>query len=299
MAEKLEIDNDYLNSLLTGNVETKDGVGSGDINLPDDTDNSIVNEEQEEDKQEEVKDTDSDSSTPKGVKAEKKTETSETKDKNPLEEKGKNADTNEDLTDEGLEIVQDAIIKLQDKLGIEFTDEQLAFKQAQEIGCTPDIDAWKLVMNSPDGYTSNLRAVGGHIHVGYNNPDDQTSFEIAKAMDLFLGVGSVLLDKDTQRRSLYGKAGAMRLKSFGMEYRTLSNFWIFDDKLISWVFNNTLKALEFINVEGIITNPEEIVKCINTCDKELALEILDDYHIEIPELQESEEQTTVAYAGTN
>jgi hypothetical protein len=139
----------------------------------------------------------------------------------------------------------------------------------------------------------------GHIHVGYNNPDDKTSFEIAKAMDLFLGVGSVLLDKDTQRRSLYGKAGAMRLKSFGMEYRTLSNFWIFDDKLISWVFNNTLKALEFINAEGIITNPEDIVKCINTCDKELALEIVDDYHIEIPELQESEEQTTVAYAGTN
>ncbi len=179
-----------------------------------------------------------------------------------------------------------------------FTDSQLAYKQAQEIGCTPDIDAWKLIMNSPEGYTTNLRAVGGHIHVGYNDPDDETSFEIAKAMDLFLGVGSVLLDKDTQRRSLYGKAGAMRLKSFGMEYRTLSNFWIWDDKLITWVFENTLKALEFVNSGGIITNPEDIVNCINNCDKELALEILDDYNISIPELQEIEEQAT-AYAGIN
>lgn len=42
----------------------------------------------------------------------------------------------------------------------EFTEEQLACKQAQEIGCTPDIDAWKLELNSPKGYTSNLRASG-------------------------------------------------------------------------------------------------------------------------------------------
>lgn len=101
-------------------------------------------------------------------------------------------------------------------------------------------------------------------------------------MDLFLGVGSVLLDKDTKRRALYGKAGAMRMKKFGCEYRVLSNFWIFDDELIRWVFNNTIKALEFVNMGGIITNPDDIIKCINTCDKELALEIIDDYGIPMP-----------------
>ena len=176
-----------------------------------------------------------------------------------------------------------------------FTYMELDCNQAQEIGCTPDIDAWNLIMNSPSGYTSNLRAVGGHVHVGYNDSCEETSIDIARTMDLFLGVGSVLLDKDTQRRTLYGKAGAMRFKSFGMEYRTLSNFWIFDDKLIEWVFENAIKAVEFVNAGGIITNEQEIQECINTCNKEMALEIIEDYQISMPVLTNSLEE----YASVN
>lgn len=171
---------------------------------------------------------------------------------------------------------------LSEKASAIFTDEDLNCDQAQEIGCTPDINAWSLMMNSPEGYTSNLRAVGGHIHIGYNDPCEETSIDITRAMDLFLGVGSVLLDKDYQRRSLYGKAGAMRFKSFGVEYRTLSNFWIFDDKLIKWVFDNTIKALEFVNMGGIITNEDQLIECINTCNTEMALEIIEDYQIPMP-----------------
>jgi hypothetical protein len=164
-----------------------------------------------------------------------------------------------------------------------FTDEQLACKEAQEIGCTPDINAWEMTMNSPEGYSSNLRAVGGHVHLGYEGFCEEYSLELVHLMDLFLGVGSVLLDKDTQRRVLYGKAGAMRFTKFGLEYRVLSNFWIFDDKLIEWVFENTIKAVEYFNAGGTVTNPEDIQKCINTCDKQLALEIIEDYNIPMPE----------------
>jgi hypothetical protein len=170
----------------------------------------------------------------------------------------------------------------------DFTDKQLNCKQAQEIGCDPDINAWSLVFNDPQGYKNNMRAVGGHIHVGYNNPQEDVSLNITKAMDIFLGVPSVLLDPDTRRRELYGKAGAMRFKPFGMEYRVLSNFWIMDDTLIKWVFNNTLKALDFVNSGCIITNPDDIVKCINTCDKELAAEIVDDYNIVLPDINVEE-----------
>jgi len=183
MADKLEIDNDYLNSLLTGNVETKDRVGSGDINLPDDTDDSIVNEEIQEEQQEEVKDTNSASPTPQGVKVEKKTETSEVKDKNPLEDKGKVDDTDEDLTDEGLEIVQDAITKLQDKLGIEFTDEQLATVELKgdietinaiaELGAR--IKSEKLVeeflKGDPEVYEYAMHIKAGGTKESYFNPE--------------------------------------------------------------------------------------------------------------------------------
>lgn len=125
----------------------------------------------------------------------------------------------------------------------------------------------------------------GHIHVGYDKPNDLTNLELSKAMDLFLAIPSVILDLDVERRALYGKAGAMRMKPFGMEMRTLSNFWIFNDKLIDWVYENTLAAIDFVNIGGIITNPEEIVECINTCNKEMALEIIEDYKIKMPVLQ--------------
>lgn len=173
---------------------------------------------------------------------------------------------------------------LSTKASAMFTHEELKSKQANEIGCTPDLNAWKLEYNNPQGYTSNLRAVGGHVHVGYNSPSESTSIEIAKTLDLFLGVPSVLLDDDTDRRSLYGKAGAMRFKPFGMEYRTLSNFWIHDEVLIKWVFTNTIKAIEYLNIGGEVTNPDEVQKAINTCDKSLAQEIISDYNIEMPVL---------------
>lgn len=185
------------------------------------------------------------------------------------------------LTPQGLVISEDA--------SIEFDDKQLDCPEAQEIGCTPDLNAYALCFNSPEGYISNWRACGGHVHVGYPNPNNTVSIELCKAMDLFLGVGSVLLDKDTKRRELYGKAGAMRFKSFGMEYRVLSNFWIFNDELIEWVFTNTQKAISFVNMGGIITNPEEIEKCINECDIQLAKDIIDDYNIPMPVIADQEE----------
>ena len=51
--------------------------------------------------------------------------------------------------------------------------------------------------------------------MGYENPDVDTSLALVKYMDVFLGVPSVIKDKDTKRRSLYGKAGCFRLTDYG------------------------------------------------------------------------------------
>lgn len=48
-------------------------------------------------------------------------------------------------------------------------------------------------------------------------------------MDLFVGIPSVLIDRDpnaSSRRMMYGKAGDFRYQPHGIEYRTLSNFWL-------------------------------------------------------------------------
>ena len=39
-------------------------------------------------------------------------------------------------------------------------------------------------------------------------------------MDLFLGVPSILIDPDTERRKMYGKAGDYRLKEYGRRNKT-------------------------------------------------------------------------------
>lgn len=162
-----------------------------------------------------------------------------------------------------------------------FDIDDLLDPAAQHFGCTPSFNAWNGQAMIVDRTDPLLRTTGGHIHVGYENPNVDLSMAIIQAMDLFLGVQSVLLDDDTERRKMYGKAGDYRLKSYGVEYRSLSSFWLENDNLIKWAYINTQAAIDFVNDGGIITNPEEIQECINTCNRELALEIINDYHIEV------------------
>ena len=70
-------------------------------------------------------------------------------------------------------------------------------------------------------------------------------------MDAVLGLESLTLDPDDRRKEMYGKAGCFRFKKFGVEYRTLSNFWIKDNESITWAYNKTLEAVELVN-SGII-----------------------------------------------
>jgi len=54
-------------------------------------------------------------------------------------------------------------------------------------------------------------------------------------------------DKDSERRQLYGSAYSFRPKSFGMEYRYLSNAWVDNEKAMEFVFNvakNTVNNLD-------------------------------------------------------
>lgn len=165
-----------------------------------------------------------------------------------------------------------------------FEPDQLMTQQSQTFGCDPDENAWTGETNEINrvGIDPLLRSAGGHLHIGYDNPKTKTSLELVQAIDLFITIPSLILDDDTRRRELYGKAGAYRLKKFGVEARALSNFWIKTPELISWVHQQVLTAVEWVNFGGIITNPEQIVEAINTNNKELALQIIDDYHIAMP-----------------
>lgn len=159
--------------------------------------------------------------------------------------------------------------------------DQLQDPQAQEFGCTPDYNAWTDSENEKPDAATNLRTAGGHIHIGYDNPSEPVNREIIKALDLFLGVPSLLIDSDTLRRSLYGKAGAFRDKSYGVEYRSLSNFWVNDPGYVEWVFNQIHIAIDFINSGEVLSEEEgmDIQLAINTGDTEIALQLMDYYNM--------------------
>src|SRR6185312_10610088 len=112
-----------------------------------------------------------------------------------------------------------------------FKKDQLTDQRANVLGCSPDLDAY----GSNDGATvrktldiaqfGTTRFAGGHLHVGYNKAK-VPSHAMARLLDVLVALPSLLRDKQGARRQYYGLPGLFRDKTYGIEYRTLSNYWI-------------------------------------------------------------------------
>lgn len=124
--------------------------------------------------------------------------------------------------------------------------------EAKALGCTPDFDAWTGAVNPPpDGEkVPRLRTAAGHLHFGWTEgatPDDLQHMascrDLVKQLDWYIGPWSVRLDRDTTRRQLYGRAGAMRYKDYGVEYRVPSNFWLANPSRRKMMWNRMQSAI--------------------------------------------------------
>lgn len=120
------------------------------------------------------------------------------------------------------------------------------------LGCSPDFNAWEMTLNTPPEVENPyLRCIGGHLHTGFSGgPYDVTDIQhilacadLSKQFDWFLGYWSLTVDEDTQRRSLYGKAGSCRIKDYGVEYRVLSPFWVLNKNFRLEVWNRMQAAI--------------------------------------------------------
>lgn len=162
--------------------------------------------------------------------------------------------------------------------------------KALEFGCDPDYNVWNMRTNhvNVEEADPTLRTCGGHVHIGYDSPNLNTNLAIIKAMDLFLGVPSIVLDNDPERRILYGKAGAFRVKPYGVEYRVLSNFWIAEQYLVDWLFQSVKLAIDFVNQEKTITEETAglVIRCINTSDLDLANYLITNHGLLLPTVSE-------------
>ena len=142
-----------------------------------------------------------------------------------------------------------------------FPSDQLKDPGAGEAGCDPDFSVWTGKKNEPpQGFAKqSVRTAGGHIHVGFieGSGNDFLKDKIGrvhtvKMFDLFHGVVFSILDYSSaalRRRELYGKPGCYRPTDYGIEYRTLSSFWIRSPELVALVYHLTDDVLSLIRNE--------------------------------------------------
>lgn len=172
----------------------------------------------------------------------------------------------------------------------------LQTEQARVFGCEPDFNAYQGNINiKPECDNKNLRSAAGHIHISYEGatPFDEEKLElyepdpfrctIIKALDLFLSIPLVVMEPDNQRKQLYGKAGAFRPKQYGLEYRTISNYYLQTKELTYWAHDAVMAAIDWLNAGNIL--PEYLgdfmEKTINTCDKQNAQELINELQLKV------------------
>lgn len=159
-------------------------------------------------------------------------------------------------------------------------------KDAEEhvaFGCSPSLNAYgedPVVPPEPRLYP--IRTAGGHIHL--NLPTGTISTKDGKAefvrrLDAVLGVLSVgLFQKfdDPRRRAIYGRAGEYRDKTYGVEYRVLSNAWASSALPQHIVFELARRVMGMPDsVIGMYKfNEQEVRDCINNCDVSLMRKIV-------------------------
>lgn len=171
-----------------------------------------------------------------------------------------------------------------------FPADQLEHPECKEFGCDPDYNAWTGAINEPpaDAAENTFRSCGAHVHLSIT--DKRHDFldtmdgklMTIRIMDCTLGLVSTILDnsqESIERRKLYGKAGCFRSTPYGVEYRTLSNYWIKHPMLTELIYLLTKDVVDIMVDEKFIdvlkaAGKKRIQRIINEGDARTAEVIL-------------------------
>jgi hypothetical protein len=163
--------------------------------------------------------------------------------------------------------------------------------ELKRFGCNPTYNAHEAQFKRVTGLREKFRAAGGHIHIATTvaKGDESTLITL---MDILGGNTAVLIDRDennARRRINYGRAGEYRIKSYGVEYRVYSNFWL--KHYVLWSMASVLlrDAVAIYRDEALRkdllsrVDIKKVREAINTNNKELAMEtmlVVRDFFIE-------------------
>ena len=122
-------------------------------------------------------------------------------------------------------------------------------EESKQLGCTPSKNVYQptATVRRRKGYLT--RSAAGHIHLSLPQEfigNEVWIKELVTLMDILVGIPAVLIDRDplaAERRKTYGRAGEFRMPPHGVEYRTLSNFWLRAYPIMSLMFAQVRMAL--------------------------------------------------------
>ena len=147
-----------------------------------------------------------------------------------------------------LEIIAEKAVKLDlnvlIKAAVRMPAAELKDPRSWVFGCEPDFNVWDMEYN-PKPEPHNYRAAGGHVHIGCDINNIQKVI-LTKLLDISLGAIFSIIDDDVKRKNMYGTAGSIRLKPYGIEYRTLSNVWLRDPALMKVVYETSRNAAIYV-----------------------------------------------------
>lgn len=205
---------------------------------------------------------------------------------------------------------RDKMVDLQAKARVKFPNAQLSLRNVVripketlataldhyvELGCKPSYNAYGMrgidVINPR---TLPYRFAGGHMHFGTWEGRRPNYKAIISTLDAVLGVWGVGAARNLDvpvRRQYYGLAGEYRMpiygsepafnvqaiKSYGVEYRTLSNFWLCHPAImqLTWEIGRQAVRLAASKYRKYwVTSKEEVIETINNCDTDRAEKIL-------------------------
>ena len=175
--------------------------------------------------------------------------------------------------------------KLSIKTVADISDKALreAPPECVTFGCNASLNVYGMKGLEMPGTAINYRSAGGHVHLGFNDkPTTEQMHLMVKSLDAILGVAGVSMCAkydDPRRRIMYGLAGEYRLPPHGLEYRVLSNAWLFHPVIANIVFDLARSAAMFGKsrlLKHWKATEQETIQCINTCDVTLARRILKD-----------------------
>lgn len=192
-------------------------------------------------------------------------------------------------------IKDDPTLKVKFSPSVKVTKKEMQSlsEKSKQFGCAPSKNAYrgKNKVGITDASQYFNRGAGGHLHFGsFHEREEsekkliQNAKRIVPMLDILLGNTCVLIDRDpsnVERRKHYGRAGEYRLPPHGLEYRTLSNFWLKSYQLMGFVTGLGRQAISIVRaaergsgwekafLEAV--DMKDIRKAINKNDYDLAL----------------------------